>query len=123
MRNANFVAIPVTAVTGTDTAESAAIDAQQVVGISAQAITTSTAAGTLQVQVSNDVPPAGYQPGGSTFAPTNYTDLLATPITVAAGSTAIVPFQNAAYRWMRVVYVNTAGSGNVSVNVNVIGLN
>lgn len=122
MRSNTSVAIASIAVEDTDVAASDAIDAQYVVAISALAITTDDAAGTLQIQASNDIPPFAnaLQQG---FEPTNWSDLLETPLAVAAATPVLIPYTNSAYRYLRVVYTNATGAGNVSVNVTIIGLN
>ena len=123
MRNVNFVdsGLHAQAVSGSSTYNGSTIDAQQLVAISAQVVATSSAVGSLQLQASNDVPPAGALEGG--FTPTNWTNLLVTAVSVSASAPTLISFTNSSYRWLRVSYTNSSGSGNITVSLNAIGLN
>lgn len=89
---------------------SAAIDTQCWVTFSVQGTTTSTAAGTIKVQVSND--PMPYS--GATLV---WTDLASASVAVSAGSNGIIPKTDCSYRWIRLVYTKSGSTGTVRAQV------
>lgn len=80
-----------------------------------------SAAGTLVVQVSNDIPGAGYLP--NTFTPTHWTTLTTTSVTVTAGASVVIPAIDLSYRWLRILYTSTAaGTSTMTVNMFALAL-
>lgn len=101
---------------------SEAIDCQEVTFISAQAtFSSATLGGTFKLQASNDPSIAGNLAGQ--FTPTNWTDIPVTTAiaTVASGATTIIYVSQFAYKWIRVVWINSAGTGNILVNIAASG--
>jgi hypothetical protein len=97
------------------------IDARQVVAMSAQAVMTGAATGTLNIQASNDVNPAVGSNGAP--APTNWSTIATVgTIALAAGTVTLLPKFDVAYQWIRANYVKNNGSaGTVTVNINTKG--
>lgn len=77
----------------------------------------SSAAGTLQLQASNDINHEFYQP--SNFTVTNWVNIPGASATVTGGSSALISLSNIAYRWLRVTYTYTSG-GSSTINVNMM---
>jgi len=111
METRNYAAMA--ALVNSGTVYSAAINAQFLLGATAQAtFTDSTAAGTLSLQASND-------PG----TPINWNAIPNTSATVSAGATTMTPIQSApfAYQWIRVVWVSSGGAGTITCNLHGMG--
>lgn len=93
----------------------------QAIGYSIHAVWTGTPTGSLKVQVSND---EGSGPlDGSAPVITNWTDL-ATPAPVAlagAAGTAMFNVDGAMYRWARLKYARTSGTGALSARAQTKG--
>lgn len=79
--------------------------------VSAQAVVTSTANGTLKIQVSND----------DGVSPTNWSDLTGATVSIAGAGSYLIPAQNMSYQWLRVVYTASSGSGTIVVNAHMVG--
>ncbi len=100
---------------------SIAIDASQVVAISAQIVMTGSATGTLNIQASNQLQPPVDANGNP--APTVWNDIATVgTVTLTAGGTFLIPKFDVAYAWLRASYVkNNASAGTVSVTINTKG--
>jgi hypothetical protein len=95
-----------------------AIDVGQEFAASFQASCTDTsAAGTIQIQMSNDIPPAGYL---GIFVPTHWTNITGATATIAAGvMSAPIILNPMCFRYIRAVYTSSgAGTGTIHVNMN-----
>jgi hypothetical protein len=92
------------------------VDANQLLSISAQAIATGTIAGTLKMQVSNDLVTTPATP------PTNWTDVSGVSVAISGAGTALIPKTDLTYRWIRFVYTATSGTGNLTVNIDALSL-
>lgn len=80
-----------------------------------------TAAGTIQLQFSND-PPMG-QPAAN-FTPVNWANVpgsTATATIVAGASGVVYTPSGFCARWLRVAFTRTGGAGTFSVSYNAIG--
>lgn len=81
--------------------------ATDIVQTSAQAVASGTAAGTLQMQASDD-----YLPGSPTTSsasqPTHWNNIGA-PVTVAGAGSYLIPVIETSYEWLRVSYTDTTG--------------
>ena len=84
--------------------QSAAIDASQMVYATAQIVSTSTAAGTLKLQGSNDFK-----------NPTNWNDIPNATASVSSAGAVTIPVTQTCFKWIRVTYTHTSGSGNGTV--------
>lgn len=119
MRNLDYK--PLSAVALNANQASAAIDAQNLIRLSAQAIVAGgTSVGNLQIQVSNDKNGAM---NGFPFIPTNWSNLGAA-VALAAGGIFLIASQETCYRWVRVIFTDGSGgtnTGNVTVNLDAIG--
>lgn len=85
-------------------------------GFSVQCVTTGSAAGTLKLQASNDagvIPELGEQ---SATGITNWDDV--TTVAVSGAGPYTFDSINQNYRWARVTYVHTSGTGNMAVRVS-----
>lgn len=93
---------------GATSFDSTAIEVGHIAFAALQAQWTGTVAGTLQVQASCD--PA---------APTNWNDLSGKSLTPSgsAGS-GLVELANMGYRWLRVTWTRTGGSGAITLRLN-----
>lgn len=90
-------------------------------GISIQAVITGTAAGTLNLQGSNDfgnVPPGGPDRGQGV---TNWTDIAGSSAPVTGAGTVTWNFQGVYYKWIRMVYTASSGTGTMSARANTKG--
>ena len=76
-----------------------------------------TAAGTLKIQCSNDIP-VGSQPS---WVPTNWCDIPNATSTITAGVGPAILIPNMAFAYVRAVYTRTSGgSTTVVVNMNIL---
>lgn len=98
------------------------IVADQLVSASFQAVfADTTAAGTIQIQASNDLPPAGNVPAA--FTPTNWSNIPSATSTVVAGVAPIITLPQICYRWLRVSYTESAaGTSTILVNMFAFGV-
>lgn len=98
------------------------IDAGQIIAASFQSIFGDTdVAGTIKIQMSNDIPPSTYQ--ANTFTVTNWSDIPSATAAVTAGVCPIISIPQACYRWMRVVFTQSApGATTIHVNMNQLGI-
>lgn len=98
-----------------------AVDANQLINMSLQTIMGDvTAAGTITVQASNDLPPNGERAG---FVPTHWSDVPNATSTVAAGVAPLIVLSNLAVQWVRVNYTRTSGgTTTVTVVLNGVGM-
>lgn len=95
-----------------------AVPVNQAFYVSAQVIQgDSSAAGTVKLQASNDLAPAGQL---ATFTPTNWSDISGATATVTSGGTVLIPTTIICYQWIRAVWtVGTPGSTTITVEFNV----
>jgi hypothetical protein len=94
----------------TDTANSTEIKSDFQVACSVQVVTTSTIAGAVKLQFSNDPQNvAGY--------PVNWSDIAGATVTLS-GSAGVfhIPKTEICYNYMRVVFTKSGGSGTVTAN-------
>lgn len=105
------------------TSNSAKVDANQLVAVSFVATFSDGATtGTIQIQCSNDVPPAGNQ---APFTPTTWVNVPGTTATAAVASGAAVVVYvppNFVAKWYRISWTRTAGAGTYSVLMNAAGV-
>lgn len=96
----------------------AAVDLENMLGYSIQAIFTGAPVGTLKLQGSDDwTPDAQFvQP-----PPTNWTDITGSSTAVSAAGSVLFNTANSYYRWVRAVYTATSGSGTLTIQVNAKG--
>lgn len=104
----------------TASANGSQIDANQLIQASFQSIFgDATAAGTIKIQMSNDIANCTAQPGD--FVVTNWSDIPGATATVVTGVVAPISLANMAFRWIRVVFTRTGG-GSTTVNVNMLAM-
>lgn len=75
----------------------------------------STAAGTVQVQASNDPYQDHYQ--ASNFTVVHWANIPSASATITAGASAIIQISDFSYRWLRVIYTSSSG-GSSTVTCN-----
>ena len=80
---------------------------------SAQIICTGSAAGTLKLQASNEIPVNG-------ALPSNYSDIPSATVAVSGAGSYLIPKTEFCYRQVRIVYTNT-GTGTISINFQGMG--
>lgn len=77
-----------------------------------------TAAGTLKIQCSNDVPTGAPQ----SFIPTNWCDIPSATSTIASGVGPAIVIPNMCFGYIRAVYTRSGGgSSTIIVNMNQLG--
>jgi hypothetical protein len=111
MRQTDFVAF--SGVNAASNQNSSPMDSSSVTALSVQAVSTGTAAGTLQVQVSNDPP-------GVT--PTNWSNLSGASVSISGAAVYLIPFVNIAYQWVRLSYTASSGTGTLSASIKTDGV-
>lgn len=115
MRNLNIIAINATN-DGSTPMYSAAIDAGQMVYVSAQAVfAVNTSAGPFKLQACNDLSTANNLPMDQ--VQTTWTDIPNTSQTVTAGAAVLIPNTQISYRWIRLAFLPSAGTGNVTAKL------
>jgi len=91
-------------------------------GISIQAVISGTAAGTLKLQGSNDFgnpsEAAGPVHGQNVV---NWSDIADSSAPVTGTGTVTWNFQGVFYKWIRVVYTATSGTGTMNIRANTKG--
>jgi hypothetical protein len=103
----------------TATTNGPAIDANQLISMSVQAIKAADAEGTVKLQASNDEGP----PSGAGAPPSNWTDIASATVTLTASpGTFLIPKTDLCYRWVRVVYTRTGGGGALTVKTMALSL-
>lgn len=108
--------VPILSVSSAANSTGAGIDASQMIKMSVQVVATGSAAGTLQLQVSNDPNPNG--PMSTSFRYTNWSNL-GTATTVSTAGVQLVAIQDMGYRAIRAVWT---GSGVGTIVVNIMAL-
>jgi hypothetical protein len=95
------------------------IDTNQILAASFQAVFgDSTAGGTVQVQMSNDIYNSAYL---QTFTVSNWTNIPSASATVTAGASVVISVPQMCYRWIRVIYTSTTpGTSTINVNMNAL---
>lgn len=86
---------------------SPAVDIANLIGYSLQAVFTGTPNGTFKLQASCD----------DLEAPVNWTDVGSSSVAITAAGSAIWNNDGAHYRWVRLVYTRSSGSGSCDVTV------
>jgi len=115
MRFANEALISGADASANQTSE--AFDSSYVMAGSVQAVATGvTAAGTLKVQASNDMPLPGR-------APTNWSDVTGLSVAVAAPGVVLIPKFDVCYQWLRLVFTQSGGAndGLITATIKSIG--
>jgi len=106
-----------------DVTGTVALDVNQAINLTFQAIVTGgvTAAGTVKIQGSNDLPPNGQRAG---FAPTNWSDIPNATAAIASGVGPLIVLSNVACQFMRAVYTRTSGGTGetITVQCNSVGV-
>lgn len=77
-----------------------------------QVVFTGSPVGTFKLQISNDAGDSRHDGGGSV---TNWTDLSSSSVSISAAGDLMFVAQSAGYRWVRVVYTKTSGTGTITV--------
>lgn len=113
----------VTILDAADTASQtgSSVNVNQVVSASFQPIFGDvTAAGTVKLQASNDLPPQGQQ---FPFVPTNWADIPNATSAITAGVGSMIVIGNMCFQSIRAVYTRTSGgSSTVVVKMNALSI-
>lgn len=120
MRNAQIQIMSAGDLTGNITGSK--VDVNQVVSLSICPVVSggTTAAGTLKVQVSNDVPSTERV----NFTPTNWADIPNATSAISSGVGPAIVISNACFSYIRVVYTRSSGgtSETLACNMNVLSI-
>lgn len=87
-----------------------------VFGYSIQCVMTDAPVGTLKLQASND-----FDPGRPNLAPTNWSDIANTSQAVNGAGIAFYNIPDSMYRWVRLVYTFTSGTGTLTARIQTKG--
>jgi len=88
------------------------------IGFAFACVTAGGGTGTLKVQACNDHGAyTGTDPATATGL-TNWVDVTSATLTVTGDGVWMLNLSNQNYRWARVVYTRTAGSGTLNIRVN-----
>jgi hypothetical protein len=97
-----------------------------ILNYSIQAVFTGAPTGSFKIQASNDPgrPNIGKEtPDPAAYAVNNWTDLTDLTVAIVAAGDIMWNVQNAGYRWIRLVYTPSGGTGTITVaTFNVKGL-
>lgn len=96
------------------TLNSAIIDSNQLLSVSLQAEVVGTAAGTLIIQYSNDFAPNDN--------PTNFSPIPSATVAIAGVGVYSIPKIDLCYRWLRVNYTATSGTGSLTANLMALSI-
>lgn len=99
---------------------SSVISLDQVYGYSVQAVFTGSPNGTLKLQCSDDPGSAERAPLGSGV--TNWTDITGATFSITGAGDATFNVNLAFYKWARLVYTRTSGSGSLTARCNTKGM-
>jgi hypothetical protein len=101
---------------GTSTITSNPVPIDQIYGFAAQVVFTGTPTGTFKLQGSCDIPARETaQSNGGPDTITNWSDLSLTLAAAGAAGNGIINVNGAFYRYVRLVYTNTSGTGVLTV--------
>lgn len=90
---------------------------REMFAISAQAVVTGSATGTLKLQFSNDIIAQGL----NLTVPTHWSDITGATVAIAGAGTYAIPKTEICYEYVRSVYTAASGTGSISVNSKVLG--
>ena len=111
-----FIEVPLvftnTSMTGTTTISSSAMFVGDTSLYSIQAVWTGTPAGTMKLQASNDPTPAI---GTIPYTVSNWSDITYSFLTLTGSAgNYLWSVDNCAYKFVRITYTNTSGSGSLA---------
>ena len=93
-----------------------AINASQLINSYWQVIcSASDAAGTVKIQMSNDLPPDGNMASG--YTPTHWSDIPSATSAVSSGAGPCIVLANMSAQWVRAVYTKSGGGAASSMSV------
>lgn len=123
MKQNTIILLSAAAMTSTTEVDSAAIPVDQLWGFAIQAVWTGTPTGNLKLQASCDAPLLTTQTSNGTSSVTNWTDVADTTVAVAgAAGNYMWNVTSAAYRFVRLVYINASGTGVLSATMSAKGV-
>ena len=100
------------------TVASTAVILDQVFMYAIQAVITGSPVGSIKLQVSNDFDPAN----PTTTQPTNWTDVTSSVTAISAATSVVWEDGDSTYRWVRVLYTKTSGTGACTIRINTRGV-
>lgn len=101
--------------------ESSVLDLEQIMGFAITAVITGTAAGTIKLQGSTDPGKPGPAQGTLGIDVVNWTDIAGSSQAVSGAGTVTWNFSGAFYKWAKVVYTSTSGTGSITCIANAKG--
>jgi hypothetical protein len=87
-------------------------------GVAIQAVFTGTPVGMANLQGSCDEGARNQQQAGGNDQVVNWTDITGSYATVSGAGTASWNFQGSFYKWIRLVYISSSGTGTITVRAN-----
>ena len=96
---------------------SAGIDANQMEALSVGVVASGSPVGVVKVQASNL--PIHVVPGASD---SSWVDLASATVAVSAAGAFLIPITYICYRWVRVVYTKTSGTGAITAHIKTISV-
>lgn len=93
-------------------------DVNQIFMFSIQAVFTGAPNGTLKIQVSNDDVPVGINGQDPAVNVVNWVDYTGSSQTILAAGNFMYIVAEGGYRWVRLVYTASSGSGTLNVVYN-----
>lgn len=93
-------------------------DVNQIFMFSIQAIFTGVPVGSLKLQISNDDVPMGLQGQDPAINVVNWSDYTGSQVAVAAAGNWMWIVSDGGYKWVRLVYTATSGTGSLNVEYN-----
>jgi hypothetical protein len=106
---------------GTDASvsqQSEAVDLNYRYGVAFQAVFTGSPVGTISLQGSCDYGARNPQQAGGNYQIVNWTDIANSSASVTGAGTVSWNFQGSFYKWIRVIYTASSGSGTISIRAN-----
>lgn len=98
--------------------QSFGIDLNYRYGVSIQAIITGSPIGILRLQGSNDYGSRNSSIPDQGQGVVNWSDIANSDTPVAGAGSASWNFQGSFYKWIRLIYVATSGTGNITARAN-----
>lgn len=111
------------AMTGTTTIVSDPVPLEQIYGFAVQAIYTGTPVGTFSLQASSDAPARTPQTSnGGPDTVTNWATIVGSTQAISGAGNFMWNVSGGFYRYVRLVYTNTSGTGTLTAELSVKGV-
>lgn len=98
--------------------QSEPVDLNYRYGIAIQAVFTGSPVGTARLQGSCDFGARNQPQAGGNDQVVNWTDIADSDAAITGAGSASWNFQGSFYKWIRLVYISTSGTGTITVRAN-----